>query len=69
MTVNTDRSLSSLHSIRLYIGNLPQAFDNQELDGLLKSVGEIRFKAVMDRETNCRGLVSPTLTIPKLPTP
>ena len=27
-------------SIRLYIGNLPQTFDEQELDALLKSVGE-----------------------------
>ena len=32
-------------SIRLYIGNLPQTFDEQELAALLKSVGEgIRFK-------------------------
>ena len=44
-------------SIRLYIGNLPQNFDEQELGALLKSVGEgIRFKAVLDRETgSCRG--------------
>ena len=44
-------------SIRLYIGNLPQTFDEQELGALLKSVGEgIRFKAVLDRETgSCRG--------------
>jgi len=44
-------------SIRLYIGNLPQTFDEQELGALLKSVGEgIRFKAVLDRETGaCRG--------------
>ena len=39
-------------SIRLYIGNLPQTFDEQELAALLKSVGEgIRFKSVLDRET------------------
>ena len=39
-------------SIRLYIGNLPQTFDEQELAALLKSIGEgIRFKAVLDRET------------------
>ena len=44
-------------SIRLYIGNLPQTFDEQELGALLKSVGEgIRFKSVLDRETGvCRG--------------
>jgi RNA recognition motif-containing protein len=39
-------------SIRLYVGNLPQSFDTQELDALFASVGEgIRFKAVQDRET------------------
>jgi RNA recognition motif-containing protein len=39
-------------SVRLYVGNLPQSFDNQELDSLFASVGEgIRFKAVQDRET------------------
>ena len=27
-------------SIRLYIGNLPQTFEEQELVALLKSVGE-----------------------------
>ena len=55
-------------SIRLYIGNLPQAFDNQELDGLLKSVGEgIRFKAVMDRETgSCRGFGFANVDDPKV---
>ncbi|MGB1434748.1 MAG: RNA-binding protein, partial [Synechococcus sp.] len=44
-------------SIRLYIGNLPQTFEEQELVALLKSVGEgIRFKSVLDRETGaCRG--------------
>ena len=55
-------------SIRLYIGNLPQAFDNQELDGLLKSVGEgIRFKAVLDRETgSCRGFGFANVEDPKV---
>jgi len=39
-------------SVRLYVGNLPQSFDTQELDALFASVGEgIRFKAVQDRET------------------
>ena len=39
-------------SIRPYIGNLPQTFEEQELVALLKSVGEgIRFKSVLDRET------------------
>ena len=39
-------------SVRLYVGNLPQSFDNTELDALFASVGEgIRFKAVQDRET------------------
>ena len=44
-------------SVRLYIGNLPQNFDNKELEALLASVAEgIRFKAVLDKETgNCRG--------------
>ena len=44
-------------SVRLYIGNLPQTFDNKELESLLKSIGEgIRFKPVFDRETRaCRG--------------
>ena len=47
-------------SIRLYIGNLPQTFDDKELDALIKSVGEgIRFKAVLDRDTgSCRGFGS-----------
>ena len=49
-------------SIRLYIGNLPQTFDEQELAALLKSVGEgIRFKTVLDRETGAsRGFALPT---------
>ncbi|MBM5791574.1 MAG: RNA-binding protein [Cyanobacteria bacterium M_surface_10_m1_298] len=39
-------------SVRLYVGNLPQSFDNQELEALFASVGEgVRFKAVQDRET------------------
>jgi RNA recognition motif-containing protein len=44
-------------SVRLYIGNLPSAFDVKELEALLEGVGEgIRFKAVNDRETGaCRG--------------
>ncbi len=44
-------------SVRLYIGNLPQQFDNKEFEALLAQVGEgIRFKAVRDKETNtCRG--------------
>ena len=55
-------------SIRLYIGNLPQTFDEKELDALLKSVGEgIRFKAVLDRETgSCRGFGFANLDDPKL---
>jgi RNA recognition motif-containing protein len=44
-------------SVRLYVGNLPSAFDAKELDALLAGVGEgIRFKAVNDRDTGaCRG--------------
>ena len=44
-------------SIRIYIGNLPQAFNPKEFDTLLKSVSDsIRFKAVLDKETKeCRG--------------
>ena len=44
-------------SVRLYIGNLPQNFDNKALEALLASVAEgIRFKAVLDKETgSCRG--------------
>jgi len=44
-------------SIRIYIGNLPQGFNQKEFDSLLKSVSDsIRFKAVLDKETKeCRG--------------
>ena len=44
-------------SVRLYIGNLPQTFESKELESLLASVGKgIRFKPVLDKETNtCRG--------------
>ena len=44
-------------SIRIYIGNLPQGFNQKEFDQLLKSVSDsIRFKAVLDKETKeCRG--------------
>jgi RNA recognition motif-containing protein len=39
-------------SIRLYVGNLPQAFDVQALEALFASVGEgARFKIVNDRDT------------------
>ena len=57
-------------SIRLYIGNLPQTFEEQELVALLKSVGEgIRFKSVLDRETGAAVSASPTWTIQNWPTP
>ena len=44
-------------SVRLYVGNLPTAFDAKELEALFTSVGEgVRFKAVNDRDTGaCRG--------------
>jgi RNA recognition motif-containing protein len=44
-------------SVRLYVGNLPQSFDDQELTALFTGVGEgVRFKTVQDRETGaCRG--------------
>jgi RNA recognition motif-containing protein len=44
-------------SVRLYVGNLPQTFDAQELEALFTAVGEgVRFKPVYDRETGaCRG--------------
>lgn len=44
-------------SVRLYVGNLPSAFDAQELEALFTAVGEgVRFKAVNDRDTGaCRG--------------
>jgi RNA recognition motif-containing protein len=39
-------------SVRLYVGNLPQSFDAQELEALFTAVGEgVRFKAVNDRDT------------------
>ena len=44
-------------SIRIYIGNLPQVFNQKEFDTILKTVSDsIRFKAVLDKETKeCRG--------------
>jgi len=44
-------------SIRLYVGNLPQSFEAQELEALFEAVGTgVRFKAVLDRDTGaCRG--------------
>ncbi len=44
-------------SIRLYVGNLPQSFDQKELEKMFAAVGAgVRFKAVLDRETGgCRG--------------
>ena len=44
-------------SIRIYIGNLPQGFNPNAFDTLLKSVSaSIRFKAVLDKDTKeCRG--------------
>ncbi|MEY4355739.1 MAG: hypothetical protein RLZZ89_807, partial [Cyanobacteriota bacterium] len=44
-------------SIRLYVGNLPQSFDQKELENMFAAVGAgVRFKAVLDRETGgCRG--------------
>ena len=44
-------------SVRLYVGNLPQSFDENELTALFQGVGEgVRFKTVTDRETGaCRG--------------
>ena len=55
-------------SIRLYIGNLPQTFDEKELDALIKSAGEgIRFKTVLDRETgSCRGFGFANVDDPKV---
>jgi len=43
-------------SVRLYVGNLPQTFDENELVALFQGVGEgVRFKTVTDRETGvCR---------------
>ena len=44
-------------STRLYVGNLPQNFDQKELEGMFAAVGAgVRFKAVLDRDTGvCRG--------------
>jgi len=44
-------------SVRLYVGNLPTAFEAKELEALFANVGEgVRFKAVNDRDTGaCRG--------------
>ncbi len=44
-------------SVRLYVGNLPQSFDDKELNALFTAIGEgVRFKTVQDRETGaCRG--------------
>ncbi|MCP9820513.1 RNA-binding protein [Synechococcus sp. Cruz-9H2] len=44
-------------SVRLYVGNLPQSFDDKELTDLFTAVGEgVRFKTVQDRDTGaCRG--------------
>jgi RNA recognition motif-containing protein len=55
-------------SVRLYVGNLPQTFDVQELDALFNSVGEgVRFKAVNDRDTGvCRGFGFANVTDQKL---
>ena len=55
-------------SIRLYIGNLPQSFNDQELDALLKGAGEgIRFKPVLDRDTgSCRGFGFANVDDPKV---
>ena len=39
-------------SIRIYIGNLPQGFNQKEFDKILKSVSDsIKFKSVLDKET------------------
>jgi RNA recognition motif-containing protein len=55
-------------SIRLYVGNLPQSFDQKELEGLFAAVGAgVRFKAVLDRDTGaCRGFGFVNLDDPKL---
>ena len=63
----TDR-LSPSMSIRLYIGNLPQTFEEKELAALLKGIGEgIRFKSVLDRDTgSCRGFGFANVDDPKV---
>ena len=55
-------------SIRLYVGNLPQSFDQKELEDLFAAVGAgVRFKAVLDRDTGaCRGFGFVNLDDPKL---
>lgn len=55
-------------SVRLYVGNLPNAFDVKELEALFAGVGEgIRFKAVNDRDTGaCRGFGFANVDDPKL---
>ncbi len=55
-------------SVRLYVGNLPSAFDAKELEALFSGVGEgIRFKAVNDRDTGaCRGFGFANVDDPKL---
>jgi RNA recognition motif-containing protein len=55
-------------SVRLYVGNLPNAFDVKELEALFEGVGEgIRFKAVNDRDTGaCRGFGFANVDDPKL---
>jgi RNA recognition motif-containing protein len=55
-------------SVRLYVGNLPSAFDAKELEALFAGVGEgIRFKAVNDRDTGvCRGFGFANVEDPKL---
>ncbi|MFN9646181.1 MAG: RNA recognition motif domain-containing protein [Cyanobacteriota bacterium] len=55
-------------SVRLYVGNLPNAFDVKELEALFNGVGEgIRFKAVNDRDTGaCRGFGFANVDDPKL---
>ncbi|MFN9547153.1 MAG: RNA recognition motif domain-containing protein [Cyanobacteriota bacterium] len=55
-------------SVRLYVGNLPSAFDVKELEALFNGVGEgIRFKAVNDRDTGaCRGFGFANVDDPKL---
>jgi len=55
-------------SVRLYVGNLPNAFDVKELEALFNGVGEgIRFKPVNDRDTGaCRGFGFANVDDPKL---
>ncbi|BEV35236.1 RNA-binding protein [Synechococcus sp. M16CYN] len=55
-------------SIRLYIGNLPQTFNEEELTALLRGIGEgIWFKSVLDRDTgDCRGFGFANVEDPKV---